>query len=140
MGLVNAIIKPLLLTLPFNFNYRPSTPAPPQNDNCTINLSLPVPLLQAASSYSNAFEGHTTANGQIFHQKNFTIASRTLPFGTVFRITSLTTGKNVIATVTDRGPYSHFDIDVSTAVFLALGLHLTKGWDWVTVEVVPKKD
>ena len=139
MRIAKLLAKLLLIATLLHANYNP-IPAYAQgsNYNININISRPIQLFLAASFYADKFEGRIMANGKVFHQKNLTIASRTLPLGTVVKITSMTTGNSVIATVTDRGPYSRFDVDVSTAIFLALGLPLTKGWDWVTVEIAPK--
>lgn len=50
-------------------------------------------------------------------------AHRTLPFGTRVRVYDLDTGRNVVVTIVDRGPYARGRIiDVSTVAADALGM------------------
>ncbi len=52
-----------------------------------------------------------------------TAAHKTLPFGTVVRVRSLVSGKEVDVRVTDRGPFSRGRvIDLSRAAAEALGM------------------
>ena len=60
----------------------------------------------AASFYADKFEGRKTANGEIYIHDKFTCAHKTLPFGTVLKVTNLANNKSVIVTVNDRGPYT----------------------------------
>jgi rare lipoprotein A len=55
-----------------------------------------------ASWYST---GRITASGETFNPKHLTVAHKTLPFGTVLRVTNLNNNKFVYVTVNDRGPY-----------------------------------
>lgn len=59
----------------------------------------------AASFYADKFEGRKTANGEIYIHNKYTCAHKTLPFGTVLKVTNLTNNKSVVVTVNDRGPY-----------------------------------
>ena len=47
----------------------------------------------------------TTASGAPFNPNGLTAAHKTLPFGTKLRVTNPNSGKTVIVTVTDRGPF-----------------------------------
>jgi putative cell wall-binding protein len=69
-----------------------------------------------ASWYGPGFEGNTTASGEPFDPSQLTAAHRTLPFGTIVRVTNLDNGHVVEVRINDRGPY-HDDrvIDVSSA-------------------------
>ncbi|MEC5156993.1 septal ring lytic transglycosylase RlpA family protein [Chryseobacterium sp. MP_3.2] len=75
-----------------------------------------------ASFYHDKFNGRTTASGDIFSNKKMTAANRTLPFGTMLKVTNLRTGKTVIVEVNDRGPFhSSRALDLSKAAFDAIG-------------------
>jgi rare lipoprotein A (peptidoglycan hydrolase) len=58
-----------------------------------------------ASFYGPGFHGKETANGEIFNQRAMTAAHRTLPLGTVVRVTNLENGRSVVVRINDRGPY-----------------------------------
>ena len=52
-----------------------------------------------------------------------TCAHQTAPFGTRLRVTDLASGRSVVVTVTDRGPFSDDRIvDVSLAAARRLGM------------------
>lgn len=76
-----------------------------------------------ASWYGPKFAGRRTANGEIFDPTQLTAAHRTLPFGTLVRVTNLATGKNVVVRINDRGPFKdNRIIDLSRAAADAVGL------------------
>jgi len=50
-------------------------------------------------------EGAETANGEKIDPQALTAAHRTLPFGTMLRVTNLETGRTVTVRVNDRGPF-----------------------------------
>jgi rare lipoprotein A len=58
-----------------------------------------------ASWYGPGFHGEETASGEIFNQRAMVAAHRTLPLGTVIRVTNLENGRRVTLRVIDRGPY-----------------------------------
>ncbi len=58
-----------------------------------------------ASYYADKFNGRKTANGEIFDQDKLTAAHKTLPFGTIVKVTNLTNNKTVIVRINDRGPF-----------------------------------
>ena len=58
-----------------------------------------------ASYYGPGFHGRRTANGERFDMHAMTAAHRTLPFGTLIKVTNLSNGKSTIVRVNDRGPY-----------------------------------
>ena len=75
-----------------------------------------------ASFYHDKFNGRKTASGEIFNNAKMTAANRTLPFGTMLKVTNLRSGKSVIVEVNDRGPFhSSRAIDLSKAAFDAIG-------------------
>ena len=76
-----------------------------------------------ASFYGASFHGRRTASGERYDQHALTAAHKTLPFGTLVRVRSLVTGKEVDVRVTDRGPFTRGRIiDVSRAAAEALGM------------------
>jgi rare lipoprotein A len=96
------------------------------------------PRLQTgvASFYGGEFEGRLTASGAIYRGRRMTCAHRTLPFGTVLRVTDVETRKSVVVEVNDRGPYAKGRIvDLSMAAAQRLGI-VDRGLARVTVEVV----
>ena len=58
-----------------------------------------------ASWYGPGFHGRKTASGERFNTNDMTAAHKTLPFGTVLKVTNLANDKYVIVTVNDRGPF-----------------------------------
>jgi rare lipoprotein A len=75
-----------------------------------------------ASYYHDKFNGRKTASGAIFDNSKLTAAHRTLPFGTVVRVTNLNNGKEVIVSINDRGPFhSARALDMSKAAFDEIG-------------------
>lgn len=58
-----------------------------------------------ASWYGPHFQGKRTANGEVFNMYKMTAASRTLPFGTVIKVTNCGNDRNVLVRINDRGPY-----------------------------------
>ncbi len=76
-----------------------------------------------ASWYGPRFHGRRTASGERYDQHALTAAHKTLPFGTMVRVRSLITGREVDVRVTDRGPFVRGRvIDVSRAAAEALGM------------------
>lgn len=76
-----------------------------------------------ASWYGPRFQGRRTANGERYDMHAMTAAHKTLPFGTVVRVRSLRTGREVDVRINDRGPYGpDYVIDVSRSAAQALGL------------------
>ena len=75
-----------------------------------------------------------TANGEMFVPSKLTAAHRTLPFGTMVRVTNLRNGRTVIVRINDRGPFTKGRIiDVTPAAAAELKFSdLTP----VTLEVV----
>lgn len=89
-----------------------------------------------ASWYGEQFHGKLTANGETYDMHDFTAAHRTLPLGTVVRVTNLDNGKSVEVRVNDRGPYVKGRmIDLSYAAAVKLG-YADKGTANVRLTVV----
>jgi len=58
-----------------------------------------------ASWYGREFHGKVTASGEKFDMYDFTAAHKTLPFGTIVKISNFENGKSVRVKINDRGPY-----------------------------------
>lgn len=75
-----------------------------------------------ASWYGPGFHGRKTASGQRFNQHSLTAAHRTLPFGTLVKVTNVRNGKSVVVKINDRGPFSRGRvIDLSMGAAKAIG-------------------
>lgn len=57
-----------------------------------------------ASYYADKFHNRKTASGERYHKDSLTAAHKTLPFGTLVKVTNPTTKKSVIVRINDRGP------------------------------------
>jgi rare lipoprotein A len=88
----------------------------------SIAYACPDSATTRASYYGRGFNGRRTASGQVFRQYQYTAAHRTWRFGTEVRVTNLRNGRNVVVTITDRGPYVRGrGLDLSVAAAQALG-------------------
>ena len=83
--------------------------------------------------YHDRFEGHKTANGEIFDQNKFTAAHWKIKLGTLVMVTNRNTGLQVIVKVNDRCP-KHGVFDLSHRAATAIGI---KGCQPVTVRILP---
>ena len=73
--------------------------------------------------HNDGFHGKKAANGEIFDKNAMTAAHKTLPFGTVLKVTYPKIGKSVNVRINDRGPYiAGRDIDLSYGAAVKLGL------------------
>ena len=94
-----------------------------------ISTLLVVPLLGGCQTTANSSDlntltvaswygkGRLTASGQRFDPNGYTVAHKTLPFGTKLQLTNPDNGKSIIATVNDRGPFTRGrGLDVSRGV------------------------
>ncbi|MGH2575263.1 MAG: septal ring lytic transglycosylase RlpA family protein [Ignavibacteria bacterium] len=58
-----------------------------------------------ASWYGPGFHGRKTANGERFNTNDLTAAHKTLPFGTLLKVTNLGNNLFTIVRINDRGPF-----------------------------------
>jgi rare lipoprotein A len=92
-------------------------------------LALPLfPLtatahdLPAGIASVYAYAGEKTASGQIANPKGLTAAHRTLPFGTMVRVTNKNNKRSVVVRINDRGPFIKGRvIDLTPAAATAIG-------------------
>lgn len=75
-----------------------------------------------ASFYGVRHQGHLTASGQRFDDRELTAASPSLPFGTRVRVTALGTGRSVVVVITDRMAARRRVLDVSRRAARVLGI------------------
>jgi rare lipoprotein A len=54
--------------------------------------------------YGRKFNGRKTASGERFNAGAMTMAHKTLPFGTLVKVTNLANKRSVVVRVNDRGP------------------------------------
>jgi len=80
-------------------------------------------MIGKASYYAKAFHGRKMSNGQIYRNEAMTCAHKYLPFGTHLKVRNPKNGKEVVVTVTDRGPFvSGRIIDLSYAAAKEIGM------------------
>lgn len=92
-----------------------------------------------ASYYHDKFNGRKTASGEIFSNNDYTAAHKTLPFGTVVRVTNLNNDESIIVKITDRGPFvKGRQIDLSKQAFIDLTKDINKGLVSVKIEILPQ--
>lgn len=88
----------------------------------------------AQSGIASVYSGGLTADGERARASGLTAAHRTLPFGTLVRVTNDRTGRSVVVRINDRGPFVRGRvIDVTPAGAHALGF---SGLAHVTLTVV----
>ena len=82
------------------------------------------PSLAAArqTGIASVYSGEQTANGEYAYASALTAAHRTLPFGTMVRVTNIQTDRSVVVRINDRGPYIRGRvIDLTPAGARAIG-------------------
>lgn len=79
--------------------------------------------IMKASWYGPGFHGRKTANGERFDQMAYTVAHKSMKFGTLLKITNPKNGRSIVVRVNDRGPYIEGrELDLSKAAAHELGL------------------
>ena len=97
-----------------------------------------------ASWYGPPYHNHKAADGSIFDQNALTVAHRTLPLGTIVKVTNEVTGESVVARVTDRGPFVQgrvLDLSLAAAKAISVyrvGVAKVKVDAWVQPEADPE--
>jgi rare lipoprotein A len=88
----------------------------------------------AQSGIASVYSGGITAEGGHASPSSLTAAHRTLPFGTLVRVTNDRNGRSVVVRIDDRGPFVRGRIiDLTPAGARALGF---SGLARVTVTVI----
>src|SRR5262249_44412110 len=101
----------------------------------TITFVIPtVASAQSGVASVYGYDGGKTASGERMSNGALTAAHRTLPFGTMVRVTNAHTGRSVVVRINDRGPFvAGRIIDLTPAAARELGF---SGLAQVTVDVV----
>ena len=96
---------------------------------------IAVPMVASAQSgIASVYSGGQTANGERVSPGALTAAHRTLPFGTLVRVTNSHTGRSIVVRINDRGPFVRGRvIDLTPGAARALGF---SGLAYVTLDVV----
>ena len=85
------------------------------------SAAVPIHTTGVATWFGPGFYGHKTACGQTLTPAVVGVAHRTLPCGTLVRVTYA--GHAVVLPVLDRGPYSHIaEWDLTAGAAAALGV------------------
>ena len=96
-------------------------------------IAMPV-IASAQTGIASIYSGGRTANGEHARASGLTAAHRTLPFGTMVRVTNQRSGRSVVVRINDRGPFIRGRvIDVMPAAAHVLGF---SGLAPVTLAVV----
>jgi rare lipoprotein A len=93
-----------------------------------------------ASWYGSVLQGHLTASGRRFNMYELTAAHRTLPFGSLVKVTDLRNKRSVVVTITDRGvlfPERVIDLSYGAAKELQM---VKMGVDPVRLELISHVD
>jgi len=107
---------------------------------CPVLISMGQTQTGKASFYADKFEGHPTASGERYKHNKLTAAHKTLPFGTIVRVTNIANGNTVDVEINDRGPYVDGRIiDLSRSAAEKLGF-VNLGIADVKLEVVDAGD
>ena len=97
-------------------------------------MTAAIRLTGMASWYGKDFHGRRTASGELFDMRGLSAAHRTLPLGSMIRVTNLGNNRNVVVRVTDRGPFIKSRIiDLSYGAARELGF-LAEGTARVAIE------
>jgi rare lipoprotein A len=87
--------------------------------------AIPLSSSLAATTQTgvaSVYSGEQTANGEYAHASALTAAHRTLPFGTMVKVTNIETDRSVVVRINDRGPYIRGRvIDLTPAGARAIG-------------------
>lgn len=125
----------------------PTSPVPPRYPNAPPSGPPPPAERQPAvpgqyveegiaSWYGPQFNGHRTSNGEVYDMHDFTAAHRTLPFGTLLRVTNLGNGLQTEVRINDRGPFvANRIIDLSLSAAKAIQM-VGPGTAHVRLEVI----
>ena len=104
----------------------------------TIASPLQAQAQPAAQATSHTFFGmaaYYSGRGP-----GLTAAHKTLPFGTHVRVTDIKTGRSVVVTITDRGPFTRGRVlDLCTRAARALGM-IDRGVVYVRAEILPREN
>lgn len=97
-------------------------------------------ITSSVSWYGGKFIGRKFANGERFTEGHLTAAAKSLPFGTLVKLTTPSTGRTVVVRVTDRfGEHKGRALDISQAAAEVLGIK-GAGVAKVQIQVIGRVD
>src|SRR5713226_7293842 len=109
-------------------SFAPSVPASPPT---------PTARVVKASWYGEGFAGRETTSGEIYDPSALTAASKTLPLGSVIKVSNPKNGRSVRVRINDRGPFAPGrSLDLSHGAAEKLGI-VHEGVARVKLETVP---
>ncbi len=102
-----------------------------------VSSTIAMPTIASAQSgIASVYSEGPTATGERVVASGMTAAHRTLPFGTMVRVTNTSNGQSVVVRINDRGPFVKGRIiDLTPGAAHAIGI---AGLGSVTVDVVGK--
>jgi rare lipoprotein A len=102
-----------------------------------LSFTIAMPTIASAQTgIASVYSEGPTATGERVVASAMTAAHRTLPFGTMVRVTNTSNGRSVIVRINDRGPFVKGRIiDLTPGAANAIGC---SGLASVTVDVVDK--
>ena len=83
-------------------------PVTPSEENAFRIPANAKPILVEtglASWYGGPYNKRRSSNGEVYNMHAMTAAHRTLPLGSIVRVTNLKTGRSALVRITDRGPF-----------------------------------
>lgn len=106
----------------------PSTPAPAPSmtaDEEFVATHEPIfTQTGIASWYGPPYNNRAAANGTVYNENGISAAHRTLPMGSLIRVTNVRTGQSAVMRITDRGPFVPGRIlDLSIGAARAVGVY-----------------
>lgn len=116
----------------------------PPSEIPAVSLTAAMPVMPneiyrargVASWYGKELHGKKTGSGEVFDMYGISAAHRTLPFGTMIRVTNLDNSKSIKARINDRGPFIKSRIlDLSYGAAKKLGF-VEQGTTRVQIETV----
>jgi rare lipoprotein A len=98
-------------------------------------IAMPT-IASAQTGIASVYSEGPTATGERVVASGMTAAHRTLPFGTMVRVTNTSNGRSVVVRINDRGPFVKGRIiDLTPGAAHAIGI---AGLGAVTVDIVGK--
>ncbi|PMH44903.1 hypothetical protein BCU68_11700 [Vibrio sp. 10N.286.49.B3] len=131
MKKLNLIFTALTLTLLMGCS---STSA--IDTNKTRSYAKSHTLAGQASWYGKQYHGKLTASGERYNMNAYTAAHKTLPFGTIVKVTNTANKKSVNVKINDRGPFVKGRvIDLSHKSFKQIA-SIKQGLQPVKIEII----
>lgn len=126
-----------MLTIAFMFTAMSVINAQSDSIQTTQKVETKHELTGKASYYGSEYKTtRKTANGEHFNKDAHTAAHKTLPFGTIVKVTNLKNNNSVTVRINDRGPFIKGRvIDVTTGAAMKLGM-INSGVVPVEIEII----